>query len=560
MMNNYNKLYSYSSLEQLRKIQEEKDVYSFVFAETKNALCLDSNRCIDITSLILLLRKNSENIYSAEQNLKEVTESTIIIVEESIANDALRFLPHIFDECVPYFEECIENNTNSTLDKCFSSKTIYTYNTNEDLQNIIEYAKENNIPITTFSQATNLSLELAAFSQQSEIQIIDLTSISYAIKDNQSIIYIVEQFLNNYNLNINAICLTSQVNSIIKHFPLYYSKRARITELLPELEVSSSYDSNEEKEPVKIIPDLSKTQFVEFCQKFNHGLVGHTYFKKRFLYSLNNFITLNQVEEKSIFSVFLFGKSGIGKTEVARVISESLKDRGRFIKINFENYSSQDALNNLIGSSRGYIGCEEGELSKKLKDNTVGVILCDEFEKTTRPVFSFFLEMLEEGHFTDSMAREYDLNGYIVIFTSNIQNESEYKKTIPPELQTRFDLVCEFQSPTIQNKNDFIDLLIERTNKKLSERNENALSKQEISELKTPDYGGIESMRDIKKAFNNHLAIILSKRKNDLWEWTFHVLYAIIFLRWYYVKSSKERRRKGMPSMRQGGSPAEFWF
>ena len=219
------------------------------------------------------------------------------------------------------------------------------------------------------------------------------------------------------------------------------------------------------------------------------------------------------MEEKSIFSVFLFGKSGIGKTEVARVISESLKDRGRFIKINFQNYSSQDALNNLIGSSRGYIGCEEGELSKKLKDNTVGVILCDEFEKTTKPVFSFFLEMLEEGQFTDSMAREYDLNGYIVIFTSNIQNESEYKKTIPPELQTRFDLVCEFQSPTIQNKNEFIDLLIERTNRKLSERNEKALSEKEISELKAPDYGDIESMRDIKKVFDNFLSNILSKRK-----------------------------------------------
>lgn len=514
MMKKYNKLYSYSNLDQLRKIQEERDVYSFVFVETKNELSLDSKICIDITSLILLLRKNSESIYSAEQNLKEVTESTIIIVEESVANDALRFLPHIFDECVPYFEECIEkDNTNSILDKCFPSKTIYTYNTNEDLQTIIEYAKENNIPLTTLSQATNLSLELAAFSQQSDMQIIDLTSISYAIKDNQSIIYIVEQFLNNYSLNTKTICLTSQVDSIIKHFPLYYSKQGKITDLFPRLEVPHIYDSNEEKEPVRKISDLSKTQFVDFCQKFNHGLVGHTYFKKRFLYSLNNFITLNQVEEKSIFSVFLFGKSGIGKTEVARVISESLKDRGRFIKINFQNYSSQDALNNLIGSSRGYIGCEEGELSKKLKDNTVGVILCDEFEKTTRPVFSFFLEMLEEGKFTDSMAREYDLNGYIVIFTSNIQNESEYKNTIPPELQTRFDLVCEFQSPTIQNKNEFIDLLIERTNRKLSERDEKALSEKEISELKAPDYGDIESMRDIKKVFDNFLSNILSKRK-----------------------------------------------
>lgn len=72
-----------------------------------------------------------------------------------------------------------------------------------------------------------------------------------------------------------------------------------------------------------------------------------------------------------------------------------------------------------------FITCKKN-LSDKVKKSKVGIVLCDEFEKTTRPVSSFFLELLEEGKFTDSMAREYDLDGYILVFTSNLQNEVEY--------------------------------------------------------------------------------------------------------------------------------------
>lgn len=89
---------------------------------------------------------------------------------------------------------------------------------------------------------------------------------------------------------------------------------------------------------------------------------------------------------------------------------------------------SQDALNSLIGSPAGYVGCNHGELSEKIKKSKVGVLLCDEFEKTTRSVFSFFLELLEEGQFTDSMAREYDMDGFVIIFTSNLLAKQNTKK------------------------------------------------------------------------------------------------------------------------------------
>lgn len=163
-------------------------------------------------------------------------------------------------------------------------------------------------------------------------------------------------------------------------------------------------------------------------------------------------------------------------------------------------------LNSLIGSPAGYVGCNHGELSEKIQKSQVGVLLCDEFEKTTRPVFSFFLELLEEGRFTDSMAREYDMDGYVIIFTSNLRNEAEYKKVIPPELQTRFDLVCEFEEPTLLEKTAFLDLLLERAKAKYAEQFEKIeMSEKEKKQLYAFDYSSLSALRDIKRVFNNRL-------------------------------------------------------
>ena len=250
----------------------------------------------------------------------------------------------------------------------------------------------------------------------------------------------------------------------------------------------------------------SNTQPVSHDTETKKSDDDYRYFKDRLRYSLKNFISLNKAKEQKVLSIFLFGASGIGKTEVARLIASGLQNDCYLAKINFQNYSSQDALNSLIGSPAGYVGCNHGELSEKIQKSKVGVLLCDEFEKTTRPVFSFFLELLEEGRFTDSMAREYDMDGYVIIFTSNLLSEAEYKKVIPPELQTRFDLVCEFEEPTTAEKTAFLDLLLEMAKTKYSEQ----FAKIEITEddkkrLYAFDYSSLSALRDIKRVFNNRL-------------------------------------------------------
>ncbi|ECH7282910.1 ATP-dependent Clp protease ATP-binding subunit, partial [Listeria monocytogenes] len=137
-------------------------------------------------------------------------------------------------------------------------------------------------------------------------------------------------------------------------------------------------------------------------------------------------------------------------------------------KINFGNYSSQGALNSLIGSPRGYIGSENGELFDKIENSNVGVILIDEFEKATPEVFNYFLEILESGVATSMLGEEIELSGYIFIFTSNV-SVSDYEKVFSPELRSRFNYVSSFNPLTRVDKNNY---LYTRFSKYVSEFNE----------------------------------------------------------------------------------------
>lgn len=505
----------YRNLDELRKIQKERQVNPFIFGQTKDELDYCDEMCIDISALVYFLLTDKNNIESAYVNFTNMTEDTLVIVEEDLIEKALELMPLLFNDYNYYFEGDNEKDTKSeevVKYKSYSRQKIYYYNDKQTLYKIIQYTETNNIPMATFSRANDsLRKEFEQFNNSCKLAIVDLTSMSYAIEDNKVIIYYLEQFLNTMP-NIKVIAQTSRIDILLEHFPLFFDGQESVCKLIPILSNVDDDQRSEENKLIKIT-NLQGNSFENFIQIFNHNLIGHSYFKERLEYILKNFLLLNRVKEQKVLSIFLYGESGIGKTEVARLIANGLQDKCYLAKINFQNYSSQDALNSLIGSPAGYVGCEHGELSDKIKKSEVGVLLCDEFEKTTRSVFSFFLELLEEGKFTDSMAREYDLNGYIIIFTSNLSNESEYKKVIPPELQTRFDLVCEFETPTSSEKRKFLDLLLERAKNKYSEQfARNVMTEDEKKELYDFDYSSITALRDIKRVFNNRLMDYFTKK------------------------------------------------
>lgn len=206
----------------------------------------------------------------------------------------------------------------------------------------------------------------------------------------------------------------------------------------------------------EVAKDYSVNEINDKVQKAVDKLVGHSLFKADFVKKYENYKLLEKISVRKIFSVFLIGESGIGKTEFAKILSKSLYPNGELIKINFGNYSTEGVLNSLIGSPLGYIGSDEGgELIKKINSSKSKIILIDEFEKATPSVFNFFYELLEDGSFTDRHGIVHDLSGYMIIFTSNMTPEY-FTQHIPNSLKSRFDLTIDFQIPSIEEKQLFI--------------------------------------------------------------------------------------------------------
>lgn len=218
------------------------------------------------------------------------------------------------------------------------------------------------------------------------------------------------------------------------------------------------FDSKGEEETGGCESELSLDSIVpEIIKNLTFQLKGHEDFKKDFSFNLKKFALLNKMKQRKIFSVFLTGESGIGKTEFAKILSEIMYPSQALIKINFGNYSNESVLNSLIGSPLGYIGSEEGgELINKMKLSKSKVILIDEFEKATPSVFHFFYELLEDGKFTDRHGTEHNLNGYIIVFTSNMSKE-RYLKLVPDPLKSRFDMVYRFVELSSEEKIRFIN-------------------------------------------------------------------------------------------------------
>lgn len=507
-------IYTYRDVSELRRIQEEREVFPFVFGETKVMLDQDPNVCIDLTALTFFVETNRGNIQPVYINFENIDTSTKVIASIEAANIALKRFPFLFNEIQPYFVDNETDSAQETKSECplLRRRTLYRYGRTADLEQIIQYTAEKQIPFVTFSQANgNLKNQFEQFNKFEKLAIVDLTSITYAVESNRNLIYIMEQLFELYQ-NVSFAVIATQVDPVMTYFPLFFDGQDHISKLLPDLQVPS--DAEDVKPEVAKITQLEKEGFNKFWEAFDHNLIGHKYFKKRFKDTIKHFMSLNRVKEQKVLSVFLYGSSGIGKTEVARLIADCLTQDSYLPKINFQNYSSQDSLNSLIGSPAGYVGCEHGELSDKIQRSNVGVLLCDEFEKTNRPVFSFFLELLEEGKFTDSMAREYDMDGYVIIFTSNIQSESDYKKVIPPELQTRFDLVCEFEQPNDEDKRAFLNLLLERARMKYQEQiADYHIAEDELISIIEFDCSELLSLRDIKRIFNNKIMALFDSKE-----------------------------------------------
>lgn len=328
---------------------------------------------------------------------------------------------------------------------------------------------------------------------------VDISSMVGFAKDNDSQLLNFEQLFNSFGDNITFICDKTYEKDIKYIFRYIFDDFSDVEAKSDETEDDVDEPLNTKLSVVKKITDLNDLELDEFFADFNARLYGHECFKEEFKELVTSFRVFNKLGEHKILSLFLMGDSGVGKTEVARAIHKALGSQAKLAKINFGNYSSHDALNSLIGSPLGYIGSDGGELLKRVNESDVGLILIDEFEKANNAIFNYFLDVLENGKIVNSRAEEYDVSGYIIVFTSNITKEN-FKKKISPELRSRFDYKGIFNLLTDKDKKKFVHF---RVNQIISKYQEfvstdipNKLHDNVVKEIDVSQY---KNMRDLNK-------------------------------------------------------------
>lgn len=338
---------------------------------------------------------------------------------------------------------------------------------------------------------------------------VDISSLIGFVKTNDSQLLNFEQLFGGFGENITFIC-DKAYETDIKYIFRY------VFDDFSDVEVESDEPSVEKEEPrtksntVKKITDLDDHELESFFENFDARLYGHERFKEEFKGLVNSFRVFNKLGEHKILSLFLMGDSGVGKTEVARSIHKALGSKSKLAKINFGNYSSHDALNSLIGSPLGYIGSDGGELLKRVYESDIGLILIDEFEKADNAVFNYFLDVLENGKIVNSQAEEYDVSGYIIVFTSNITKEN-FKSKISPELRSRFDYKGMFNLLTDEDKKKFVHF---RVNQIISKYKEfvsadipDKLHDTVVAEIDVSQY---KNMRDLNKKIKDTFVALIT--------------------------------------------------
>lgn len=338
---------------------------------------------------------------------------------------------------------------------------------------------------------------------------VDISSMVGFVKANDSQLLNFEQLFGSFGENITFICDKSYEKDIRYIFRYVFDDFSDV-EVEDDETPNESEENAEAKSPaVKKITDLDDSEVDKFFVNFDARLYGHERFKEEFKELVTSFRVFNKLGEHKILSLFLMGDSGVGKTEVARAIHRALGSQAKLAKINFGNYSSHDALNSLIGSPLGYIGSDGGELLKRVHESDVGLILIDEFEKADNAVFNYFLDVLENGKIVNSQADEYDVNGYIIVFTSNITKEN-FKKKISPELRSRFDYKGIFNLLTDEDKKKFVHF---RVNQIISKYKEfvssdipDRLHDDVVSEIDVSQY---KNMRDLNKKIKDTFVALI---------------------------------------------------
>jgi ATP-dependent Clp protease ATP-binding subunit ClpB len=229
---------------------------------------------------------------------------------------------------------------------------------------------------------------------------------------------------------------------------------------------------------------------------------------------------------RPIGSFLFLGPTGVGKTEVARALAESLFDsESHIIRIDMSEYMEKYSTSRLIGAPPGYVGYEEGgQLTEKVRRNPYSIVLFDEIEKAHPEVFNLLLQMLDDGRLTDSQGRVVDFKNTIIIMTSNLGSEyllnNERDKvdallhqTFKPEFLNRIDEIVYFSPLSKETQSKIVEKMLNNLNERLKESYysfefSDALKSWILDSAYSSTYGA----RPIKRFIQNKVETIIANK------------------------------------------------
>ena len=245
--------------------------------------------------------------------------------------------------------------------------------------------------------------------------------------------------------------------------------------------------------------------------------------------------------KRPIGSFIFLGPTGVGKTELARALSEFLFDHEEdLVRIDMSEYMEKHTVSRLVGAPPGYVGYDEGgQLTEAVRRRPFKVILFDEIEKAHPDVFNIFLQILEDGRLTDGHGRTVDFRNTLVVMTSNLGTgevgrqimgfrrdgesptgmdrlrasiEEALKKTFRPELLNRIDEIVIFEPLTQEQIHQIVDLLLSEVQKRLDERDITIEASEAAREWLSregfdPVYGARPLRRAVQRYVENPLSV-----------------------------------------------------
>jgi len=241
--------------------------------------------------------------------------------------------------------------------------------------------------------------------------------------------------------------------------------------------------------PVTKIVKSEKNKLSKLAKLIESKLVGQNEAVEKVVKAIQRNRAGLKAPEKPIGSFIFLGQTGVGKTQLAKILASEIFDsEENLIRIDMSEYMEKFAISRLIGSPPGYVGYEEGgQLTEKVRTRPYSVILLDEVEKAHPDVFNMMLQVLDDGFLTDSLGRKINFQNTIIIMTSNIGArqvkdfgrglgfetasqkaqsseiekgviEKELKKTFSPEFLNRIDDIVVFNTLDKKDIRKIVDI------------------------------------------------------------------------------------------------------